>query len=1316
MVKTFIPYKKEEEEEITQFKPYTPEVKIEPEVPTFKQYTPEIEVEQQTQPKQTEQPEQQKQKVIKTGIETPAFTPYFEPYTLQPKQIGDMARIMGTTVEPPKEPVMGLEYIPAKVYSYLVEEPLAHAGALVSQGLASGFRALGLDGLADAQDKVTEVYKAPPVTESVRKHTAYLREQAYQKGQTEGIVFDISESATRLGSLLVQMGTLGKVPSLSGGGVGKRFATLATHGFLTTEGDMKDRLEASVYRAAYSMTPFIAQHWGATGLRSIALDTALNTFLTLPTYVKAYNNAIESGDMSTFISQALPQFVMDIGMALSTKGYPEAQRRESLQNYIRSASNTLGMSYKDLDSVIKSFEKAQEPRTQAQKIALEKQEAKLQDLLKKDDANIEFEKLAADEKNAPINKLLEEGKKNPLAPNIQQRVNEAAMSLPTNSQKARVHQLANNLGLITGKGKEKKVYQKYIEGLTGVKSTKDMNQGQIKMIIDNLENLDPATAKTLSKTKVKELTPELIQWLPAIKEVGLTAKFRNPYEIFNELGLLRKVYLPSEKAEVELTEEKMKFKQELNRVVNQRGITKDSHRKVFEAIENPDALKPSESIKKATSEIPKELEPLAGEARKYKSAEEFVDDFYIYPSYGRYHGEVVIDEEGAKPSENSYFHGTYSGNIPNIVKKGEISPRIGNDQLKEQAVSLSKVKGVSSGYGNIIFEIDKSKISPRDIDISKVVSGKNVPDGYEVRYDKPIPLENVKKVLIQIGTENTLDSIADYDAYTGKPKHTIRDIKNLLEQKGIPTFVISTDKQQLIDIYNQTKPTTEKLVEVKKPKIVLNKAEQNYHDFTKRFFDDWANRLDLPPEKRRDRYVTHIFDKTLTDMAKKGYIDPDILRAFDFGAIPKSIKNPFIQNQRTGQEFGLKKNPMEAMAAYEDYALKTFHYEPLLKKIDTYAKFLPEGSKKYLGNFVGRMTNRPLDIDKGINQDIKNAIDALAKSKAANNPAIKKILPLLQDSTRGNIAGAAAYYYTGFMYEAFLGYRPDSAIRNLGQGFLTIGESGFSNYAKGLSFMATKEFKDAAKKSTVVRSRQYAYMPEQGGLLPSKVRATAMYMFRTADKFNVLSAFATGYQEAKSLGLPDHIAVERGDEVARKTQFMYTKMATPEVQTSAVGKTLGAFTSWPRNWAELIRHWGKGDVSEVYLNYEKQSGKKVYRDNWLSRHQSALRYAVIYALLMYAQSETDIKATQYGGFGTFTSLPRIMSGQLASLKLPVSLMEVVGGTLGQDERMVASGLRGLNPDQYFLAYKRVKEINEGKKDWLDFYFYRDNNKKKIRLK
>ena len=90
---------------------------------------------QETKPK-SEQPEFNLTVLPKLDI-------YLEPYTLQPKQIGDMARIMGTTVEPPKEPVMGLEYIPAKVYSYLVEEPLAHAGALVSQGLASGFRALG---------------------------------------------------------------------------------------------------------------------------------------------------------------------------------------------------------------------------------------------------------------------------------------------------------------------------------------------------------------------------------------------------------------------------------------------------------------------------------------------------------------------------------------------------------------------------------------------------------------------------------------------------------------------------------------------------------------------------------------------------------------------------------------------------------------------------------------------------------------------------------------------------------------------------------------------------------------------------------------------------------------------------------------------------------------------------------------------------------------------------------------------------------------------------------------------------------------------
>ena len=1066
---TFTPYV--EEEKKNKFTPYV-------EAPKFTAYEPE---------KPVFTP-------LKKEVNKQVFTPYFEPYDMAPPQIRDMAKIMGSVAEAPKEPVMGLEYIPAKVYSYLVEEPLANAGALVSRGLEKGFRFLGMDKLADTQAEVTENYKAPPVTEKVKEQTAYLRQSAYKKGQAQGIIYDITEAGTRFGSLLVQMGALKTLPALKGGEIGKRMGTLGVHGFLTAEGDLKERFDAAQYRIAYASTPFLAQHWGATGIKSIAIDAMLNTMLTTPFFVKSYNQAKKTGRWDGFISDVITQMTLNVGMAVTTTGYPKAQMEAKMKSYLKTTARKMDISYKDLESIVKSYDKAQNPKTPLQKAALAKQEKTLQTLMQKDDANIEMEKLAADEKNSPINKLITQAQDNPATPNIQDKINNLSKELSTNSQKAKVHIRAKELGLLTPKDKEKQVYQTYMESLVGEKSTKNMNQGQIKMVIDSLDKMDINTAKALGKTKVKNITPELLRFvtgLGELQDIGFKEKFRNPYEVFSKMGLVRQVYLPSRDAEIDLYNDEMVYRTELKKLLHQRGIAKDSRQKVFDAIENP-----------------------------------------------------------------------------------------------------------------------------------------------------------------------------------------------------------------------------------KDTKIILNSSEVKLRDFTTKFFDDWANKLKLPPEKRRDKYVTHIFEKALNNMTDKGYVDPNILRAFEFGAIPKSIKNPFIQNERTGQEYGLKRDVVEAMNVYEAYALRTFHYEPLLNKMDMYSKFLPDLSRKYLGNYAGRMSNRPLDVDKGINNNIRELTKVISESPLARAPAFKKLLPLLKDQTQGNIAGTAAYYYTGMLYETALGMRPDSSIRNLGQGVLTIAESGLGNYVKGLGFLTTKEGREALHKSKVFQSRKYAYLPSQGGYIPQNimgnVKNAMMYMFKTADKFNVSTAFSTGYQEAKSLGVPDPIAIERGDEVAEKTQYMYTKMAAPEFSMSVPGKVLGVFTSWPRNWFELTGHWIRGDISEVYLNYEKQTGKKVYKEDWASRHRAAMTYAAIYALSMYIEQKTDIKATQYTGFRTIETIPRYLSGNIAGLRLPLALSQIAVGSAMGDKSMLEAGVKGVNPMTWFNALRKLDDINSGKKDWLDMYFYR--NKKKFRLR
>ena len=447
-------------------------------------------------------------------------------------------------------------------------------------------------------------------------------------------------------------------------------------------------------------------------------------------------------------------------------------------------------------------------------------------------------------------------------------------------------------------------------------------------------------------------------------------------------------------------------------------------------------------------------------------------------------------------------------------------------------------------------------------------------------------------------------------------------------------------------------------------------------------------------------------------------IDPDIMRAFEFGAIPKTVFNPFLQ-ARMGREYGLKRDFWAALEAYENQALKVFHYEPILKKMNTYARFLPDLSHKYMSNYSKRMTNRPLDIDKGINNDIIEIMKAIEKSTPFQKvPGIKKLAPYLTTEAQGNMAGRIAYYYTGILYETALGLRPISAIRNLGQGTLTIAEVGPVNYMKGIGMLMTKAGRDILHKGVVYRSRKFALLPGYSDYMPEKLRkvtqATFMYMFKTADKFNVSSAFCAGYQEAKSLGLPEKISMERGDEVAEKTQYMYTKMASPEFNQTAPGKVLGVFTSWPRNYLELMNHWYKGDTSEVYRNYERETGTKVVLEDWVSRHRSAIIYSMMAALAIYAERKTRLRATQYIGFRTIETIPRILAGQLAGLRLPLAVFQTGVGVIGQNRQMLKQGLKNLNPIDWFIIKKELDDFDKGKKDWLDLLLYRSKPKFRLR--
>lgn len=551
----------------------------------------------------------------------------------------DMAKIMGKPAEEvPTKPVMGLEYVPAKVVSYLAVEPIAATASLMADLLSAGFGKLGATEVADYFKKSSKTWKNLPFIQKVKHQTAYIREQSYKSSQAAGVLFDVSEAATRLGALLVQIGALGKVPSLKDV---PRFKTMFGHAFVTTEGDVPERLQAAVTRLGYSITPFIAQHWGATGIKSVAIDAALNTFLTSGVYIKGFKQAQKTGKWNEFISLAVTQFTMDIGMALSTQGYPAAQRSAAVAKHLK-AHPEGQLTPKEFEAVLDSFWKAQGDKAivvkgetlPVPKVKLAKGRGAL---LKIEEPRETREQLVdkltkKDANKAPVVTALEDAKAKP------SDVTDAALKIafeakPTRGQIARIKFLVGQKGLLTPTDKQKAQHKAFLKALTGEAFVTKMNQGQVQLVISTLDRWHPKTVRAVYEMPVKFVTPELIDMIQGLREIGFKEDFRDAYHVWQKIGLVREIYEATEKAEVDMVERiEADTKIALQYEKSLKDIP-DSDRRVFRMLNN--------TLMKGDKLSPKELETVKWLKSHF---DKWADDLDLPPEKRRKHYVTNIIE------------------------------------------------------------------------------------------------------------------------------------------------------------------------------------------------------------------------------------------------------------------------------------------------------------------------------------------------------------------------------------------------------------------------------------------------------------------------------------------------------------------------------------------------------------------------------------------------------------------------------------------------------------------------------------------------
>ena len=493
----------------------------------------------------------------------------------------------------------------------------------------------------------------------------------------------------------------------------------------------------------------------------------------------------------------------------------------------------------------------------------------------------------------------------------------------------------------------------------------------------------------------------------------------------------------------------------------------------------------------------------------------------------------------------------------------------------------------------------------------------------------------------------------------------------------------------------------------------LTFKEKQAAKWWKRTADDWADRLNIPQERRIKDYIPHIFDEAASQ-AKDAPVDASFAMLFS-KKITDKVKMPFLE-QRLGKELGLVKDPFLAAQTYENVALRKFYYEPILQKLKLVSEHetTPEFARNFLKEYSKRLTGEPAGIDREINKFLADMGDSIRGLPGGD--ALANFL------SQGNPSAMAAYNLTSGLYFLWLGFKPTSAIRNLSQHGLIIAEvDSIQDFGNGIRLRFTKEGKEAINESLVVRSRRGAFIESIDSSviegLPAKFRETALFLFRKADEQNVKDAFLSGYAEAKRL-YPDADRVwwiKRGDEVAADTQYLYTKMNSLSIAQSGPGKVFAMLTTWAINWLELMNKWVRGKPSRTYQELVASDPKfKLKEKNWLTSRKSLLIYMAIVGLAygLKQQDWNKVKTFEYTGFTSIRTFANLAGGEFPALQLPGAVADLISGVLLGDERQTKTAWNQLK--RSFSILNQLEAVASGERDWLSLFFYLEGKNFQVR--
>lgn len=309
----------------------------------------------------------------------------------------------------------------------------------------------------------------------------------------------------------------------------------------------------------------------------------------------------------------------------------------------------------------------------------------------------------------------------------------------------------------------------------------------------------------------------------------------------------------------------------------------------------------------------------------------------------------------------------------------------------------------------------------------------------------------------------------------------------------------------------------------------------------KSWLSEWANKLNLPEDKRISDYITHIFPQ-----GAQGEIDEEVAKIIQ-ESVPGSVYDPFTL-KRTGQE-GYLEDTWKALDAYVKRATRKVNMDEALKNLKESSKDLELSQFNYVKRLADRVNLRPTEFDSLIDNMVKNFVGYRFGARPVNQ---------LSRSARKIVSRAK------------LGLNFKYSLKNLTQGVNTFSELGgeytFIGY-KDLFSRGFKEVKDSGVLlDTFIQDRELGAVEKFWQRADEGIFAN----FQVTELINRGAAYYGGKAKALAEGSSEEAARKYGREIADKTQFTFGPLDTPVALSSDILKTIFQFQTYSIKQIEFL--------------------------------------------------------------------------------------------------------------------------------------------------